>query len=131
MTTGHVVVSGRANNDSMMDRLGQPLPGRITVVVTRQTDRQPYPSVIYKPDVPSALAAAETIEAFAGGDEIFVIGGAQIYREGLPFVQRVYLTRVWGTFDGDRGLPRDWLAPFDLVEEVPQEKYAFRTYERR
>jgi dihydrofolate reductase len=114
-----------------MDRLGQPLPGRITVVVTRQPGRTPYPTVIYKPDLPAALAAAEAIEDFAGRDEIFVIGGAQIYQEALPHVQRVYLTRVWGTFDGDCGLPTDWLAPFDLVDESAQEKYSYRIYERR
>jgi dihydrofolate reductase len=130
LTDGHVVVAGRLTNDSMMERLGRPLPGRITVVATRQVDRQPYPNVVYKPDVPSAMAAAEAIESFAGRDEVFVIGGGQIYREALPLVQRVYLTRVRGTFDGDCELPTDWLAPFDLVEDIPHEEFAFRTYER-
>ena len=131
LTDGHVVVAGRYTNESMMERLGRPLLGRITVVVTRQTDRQPYPSIVYKPDVPSALEAAETIEAFAGRDEVFVIGGGQIYREALPSVQRVYLTRVRGTFHGDCVMPHDWLAPFELTEETPHEEFSFHTYERR
>ena len=131
LTEGHVVVAGRYTNDSMMERLGHPLPGRITVVVTRRTDRQPYPNVVYKPDVPSALEAAAAIEAFAGRDEVFVVGGGQIYREALPSVQRVYLTRVKGTFDGDCGLPEDWLAPFEQTGEETHEKFSFQTYERR
>jgi dihydrofolate reductase len=130
LTAGHAVVAGRATFDSMMDRLGHPLPGRITVVVTRNVGRRPYPSVIYKPDVPSALAAAETIEAFAGRDEVFIVGGAQIYQEALSVVQRVYLTRVHGTFDGDCGLPPGWLTPFELRAQTRHDKFTWLTYER-
>jgi dihydrofolate reductase len=130
LTEGHVMVSGRLNNDSMIRRLGHPLPGRITVVVSRQLDLPPYPDVVYKPDVASALAAARTIEAFAGGDEVFVIGGAQIYRDTLDEVSRVYLTRVHGSYDGDTVMPAGWLAPFVLHDESPQGEFSYLIYER-
>lgn len=130
LTDGHVMLAGRLTNDSITRRLGESLPGRITVVVTRTADREPQPRVVYKPDVASGLAAAVAIEEFAGRDEVFVIGGAQIYVEALPQVQRVYLTRVRGSHEGDCSLPPDWLAPFTLREEVPHDAFSYLTYER-
>src|SRR5512147_1091647 len=92
LTTGHVVVAGRATQDSIVERLGGPLPGRITVVVSR-TVTGAADRVIFLPTVDAALTAARAIEAFAGGDEVFVIGGSEIYRTCLPEVDRVLLTR--------------------------------------
>ena len=130
LTEGHVMLAGRLTNDSIVRRLGQSLPGRITVVVTRQVDRPPSSRVVYRPDLPSGLAAALAIEEFAGRDEVFVIGGGQVYADALPYVQRVYLTRVRGTFAGDCSLPSDWLAPFALREEVRHDEFSYLTYER-
>src|SRR5258705_109230 len=81
LTTGHVVVAGRLTQDSIAARLSGPLPGRTTIVVTRQPHQPDSEQVRYAPDLPTALDLARTLETAAGGDEVFVIGGAQIYTE--------------------------------------------------
>jgi dihydrofolate reductase len=112
LTTGHVVVVGRLTHESIVRRLGHPLPNRLTVVVTSRRD---LPDVVCQPDLPGALTAARAIEAFAGGDEVFVIGGAQVYAAAQPYLERVHLTRVHAVKVGDVRLPPDWLDPFTLV----------------
>jgi dihydrofolate reductase len=134
LTTGHVVVSGRRNHESIVRRLGHPLTGRITVVVSRRP-RPGSGTVLYESSVDSALSVAAAIEAFAGREEVFVIGGAEIYRAALPHADRVYLTRVHTEVDGDVGMPAGWLSGFTLVDkaepaEVGQPAYSFEQYER-
>lgn len=135
LTTGHVVVSGRRNHESILRRLGHPLPGRITVVVSRANPQAGCGSVLYESSVDSALSVAAAIEAFAGRDEVFVIGGAEIYQAALGHVDRVYLTRVHTEVDGDVALPAGWLAGFALVDRTePAEPtapaFSFEQYER-
>src|SRR5512145_813795 len=83
LTMGHHIVMGRRTYESI-NRL---LPGRTTVIVTRQRDYA----------VPGAVVAhsvSEALEAARGDDEIFVIGGADLFRETLPVADRIYLTVV-------------------------------------
>jgi dihydrofolate reductase len=129
LTTGHVVVAGRATHDSIVERLNHPLPGRITVVASR-TVTGAANGVIYLPTVPAAMAAARTIEEFAGGDEVFVIGGAEIYQATLSEVDRIYLTRVHGEVAGDTVMPAGWLNGFAVVDENKREGFTFQTFER-
>jgi ATP adenylyltransferase len=128
LTVGHVVIAGRLTHDSIVARLGRPLPDRTTLVVTRNPSTVDTDNVEYVPDVATALERALEL---AGDDEVFVIGGAQIYEAALPLVQTVHLTRVQGTFDGDVAMPADWLAPFELVGRMVREGYAWETYQRR
>jgi dihydrofolate reductase len=137
LTTGHVVVAGRRTHESIVDRLGHPLPERITVVATRRPDLRSHDIVIYQPDVASALAVARAVERFAGGDTVFVIGGAEIYAATLPEVDQVYLTRVHGRYAGDVVMPAGWLEGFELVaREQPaalggSPPFSYLTYRRR
>ncbi|HEX6870629.1 MAG TPA: dihydrofolate reductase [Micromonosporaceae bacterium] len=131
LTLGHVVVAGRRTHDAIVDRLGRALPGRVTVVVSRRAARS-GDGVVYQPDLTSALGAAETIETFANGHEVFIIGGADIYTQTLPLVSRIHLTRVHDRVDGDVRMPAGWLEPFILVErEAPGPQFSFETYQRR
>lgn len=134
LTTPHVVVAGRKTHESIVARLGHPLPGRITVVVSRSTGHGAVgDDVVYRGDVGSALSTAGDIELSAGrGSEIFVIGGATIYAQALPWVDQVYLTRVHNTVDGDTVMPAGWLRPFTLSaeEEHRAAGFSFLTYER-
>jgi dihydrofolate reductase len=135
LTSGHVVVVGRRTHESILARLGRPLPGRITIVATRQAGRPGEGPVIYQPSVTAALSVARAIEGFAGRDEVFVIGGAQIYTEALSEADTVYLTRVNARVDGDARMPAGWLDGFKLVDSEdgpPTEElsYAFERYER-
>jgi dihydrofolate reductase len=128
-TSGHVVVLGRKTHESIVARIGKPMPGRISVVVTR-TPRAADGPVIYQPTVGAALSAARAIEAFAGRDEVYVAGGAEIYLQALPEVDRIYLTRVHQKPDGDAVMPHGWLDGFRLAEEGDGETHSFAIYER-
>jgi dihydrofolate reductase len=126
ITTGHTVVAGRVTHESIVKRLGHPLPDRLSVVISR-TSKPDTDDVKYRWDLDSAIQTAQALEI----DEIFVIGGAEIYKAALSLVDRVYLTRVFGDFSGDTVLEPGWLDGFKLVEEEPStEQYQFRTYER-
>jgi dihydrofolate reductase len=132
LTTGHVLVAGRRTQDSIVDQLGHPLPDRITVVVTRRLDLRSHDTVIVQPDVGAALSVARAVERFAGGDTVFVIGGAEIYAQALPEVEVVHLTRVHGEHDGDATMPAGWLDGFELTdEEQPDPRLRYLTYVRR
>jgi dihydrofolate reductase len=115
LTTGHVVVMGRLTYQSILDRLGHPLTGRISVVVSRTLGETGYPEVRVARSLPEALALAEALAAEAGDSEFFVIGGESVYRDALPLADRVYLTRVHGEVTGDRAMPDGWLAGFELA----------------
>jgi dihydrofolate reductase len=115
LTDGHVVVMGRATYQSILDRLGHPLAGRTSVVVSRTLRETGDPSVRVAGSVTGALALAERLAAEAGDREIFVIGGESVYREALPRADRVYLTRVHEHVPGDRAMPAGWLDGFELA----------------
>jgi len=100
ITMGHHLIMGRKTWES----IGRPLPGRTTVVITRQQDYA----------APGALVAASLDAAIAAcGDdsEIFVIGGAQLYAAALPRADRLYLTLVDAEIAGDTRMP-----DFDLTQ---------------
>src|SRR5512143_3083675 len=83
VTMGHHIIMGRKTWESI-NRL---LPGRTTVIVTRQTDYR----------VPGAIVVnnlADAVEKCAGEAEIFVIGGAELFKAALPLADRLYLTTV-------------------------------------
>lgn len=95
-TMGHTLVMGRRTFES----IGRALPGRRTVVVTR--DR-----AWHAPGVETAHSFAEAIALAGPGDEVFVAGGAQVYAEALPWAQRLVLSEVDAEPEGDTWFP-DW-----------------------
>ncbi|MBI1210603.1 MAG: dihydrofolate reductase [Alphaproteobacteria bacterium] len=106
ITMGKPCIMGRKTWESLPKK---PLPGRINIVVTRNPD--------YK--APGATVASSFDEAIAVAmhqkpDEIAVLGGAQIYAEAMKRADRIYVTRVHKTFDGDVHFPaideREWQA---------------------
>lgn len=100
LTMGHHLLLGRKTFDS----IGRALPGRHMLVLTRGRPRLPE-GVRRVPDLADALDHARA----AGDDEVFVAGGAEIYRLALPAADRMYLTRVRAEVDGDvRFPPVEW-----------------------
>ena len=97
LTFGHPVVMGRRTFQS----LGRPLPGRDNIVVSRHGFRADGALVV--PSLDEALDLART-KAGEGG-EIFVIGGAEIYRQTLAVADRLYITEVDATPIGDASFP--------------------------
>jgi dihydrofolate reductase len=136
LTDGHVVVMGRLTYESILDRLGHPLTGRVSVVVSRTLEDPGYPEVLVAPSVPEALALAARLAAEAGDTEFFVIGGESVYRDALPRADRVYLTRVHGEVAGDVSMPDGWLAGFELAARDDEAgaggplRYSFLDYHR-
>jgi dihydrofolate reductase len=150
LTTGHVVVLGRVTHESIVKRLGKPLPGRTSVVVSSSGPAGPGAGetaalngaeVAWAGSVAAAMATARVAEAASAeraaeaGGEIFVLGGASVYEQTLPEIDRVYLTRVHRGVAGDTSMPPGWLAGFELVsrEHRPDTDggFSFLVYERR
>ncbi len=124
-TTGHPIIMGRKTFDS----IGRALPNRRNIVITRNPDWR-HEGV----EVASSLAAAA---ALAGDADAFVIGGAQIFSEALPKVQRLIVTEIDKTFNCDTFLPafdpQQWqeTARETHHSEANACNFAFVTYERR
>lgn len=98
-TKGHHVIMGRKNYQSIPEKF-RPLPNRTNVVVTRQAAfTAPGCSVVHS--VEQALALAQSNHE----TEVFIIGGAEIYREGFGYANRLYLTEIDATLEGDTFFP--------------------------
>lgn len=84
LTLGHPVIMGRKTFEALPRG---PLPGRRNIVITRQTD--------YRPEGAEVAASLEdAIALCAGADEVFIIGGAQVYRQAFPLATDFYLTQI-------------------------------------
>lgn len=126
LTMGHTIVMGRKTYES----IGRPLPGRTMIVVTRQRGYAPE-GVKVTHSVDEALALAR------GDDEVFIIGGAELFVQTLERLDRLYLTRIERDVTGDTHFPEVDLSMWKLIEEEhhpagPPDAlpYAFLTYER-
>lgn len=124
-TLGKPVIMGRKTWES----LGRPLPGRRNIVVSRNAGYQPVGG-----ELVTSLQAA--IEATADIEEVFVIGGAELYGQSLPLAQRLYLTEIAGDYAGDAHFPEfataEWReASRETHTSASGIDYAFVLYERR
>ena len=98
-TTGHCIITGRKNYESIPEKF-RPLPNRTNIVITRQKDYT-APGALVAHTIEEALQKAKA----TGDPEIFIIGGAEIYRQSLKYTDRIYLTRIHQSFDGDAFFP--------------------------
>lgn len=96
ITSGHPIIMGRKTHES----IGRALPNRINIVVTRNTSLT-FPGC----EMAQTLEEAIDIASQQEKDEIFIIGGAQIYKKGIHLADRLYLTLVQGDFEGDAFFP--------------------------
>lgn len=125
LTIGHHIIMGRLTYKS----LGKLLPGRTSVIVSRNADYE-VPGAIVVGSLPEAIVAC-------GSDpEVFVIGGASLYQDAISIADRLYLTEIDADFSGDAHFP-----PYDrnVWQEIAREtaqtpeglRYAYVTYRRR
>ncbi|MPR02522.1 dihydrofolate reductase [Pseudomonas sp. MAFF 212408] len=130
-TLGKPIIMGRKTWDS----LGRPLPGRLNLVVSRQTDLALEGAEVF----PSLDAAVERAEAWAleqGANELMLIGGAQLYAQGLAQADRLYLTRVALSPAGDAWFPQfdaqQWKRVSNVENPAEGEKpaYNFEVWEK-
>lgn len=125
LTMGHGLIVGRRTFES----IGRALPGRRMVVLTTQR-------AWHAADVRAARTLDEALE-LAGGDEVFVGGGGQVYRQTLERADRMYLTTVKQHVEGDTFFPpfdpADWttVSREDFVEPANGLEYTFAIHDRR
>ena len=125
-TSGHPVIMGRKTFES----LGRPLPNRTNVVISRTIDKIEGCIVV--------RSLEEAVALFPAEEEVFVIGGAQIYALALDIADRFYLTRVDHDYEGDTSFPKwdetEWelkqREAFECGEKYPY-PFAFEMYERK
>ncbi|GGF23536.1 dihydrofolate reductase [Hymenobacter cavernae] len=128
LTLGHPIIMGRRTFES----IGRPLPKRTNIVVTRHLGWQAE-GCIAAYSVPTALELAQQTD-----EQVFVIGGAEIYRQALSAADTIYLTEVHHSFEGDAVFPEinhsEWRETTRERHE-PDEKhayaYSFVTLQRR
>lgn len=132
VTLGKPIIMGRKTFES----IGRPLPGRCNIVITRDPDWQ-VPGVVVASAPDEAIERARNQALIDGAEEALVIGGAQVYRQLLERVDRLYLTEVHAQVEGDAFFPAlaegEWreLAREDhgATEQAPWD-YSFRVLER-
>ena len=131
-TTGHHVIMGRKNFESIPHKY-RPLSNRTNIVITRQSDYTAEGCVVVN-SVEEALKVAKS----NGENEAFIIGGGQIYRIALEknLIDKIYLTKVYHSFDGDTFLPKlgnDWkeVGRIDYkADEKHANDYSFLTFQK-
>lgn len=127
ITTGHTIIMGRKTYDS----IGKALPNRRNIIITRKTDLQ-------IPGVEVTNSIEEALELCAQEREVFIIGGAEIYKSALARTNRIYLTTVQATYDADAYFPeidRNEWEETEIELHAPDEKnklaYTFSTLSRK
>jgi len=132
ITMGKPVVMGRKTYES----IGRPLPGRTNIVVTRNVSFRAE-GVLAVHSIDEALALASEVAASAGVAEAIVMGGADLYAATIPGADRLYITEVHASVEGDAVLPTiDWTRWREVCREhrVAQSPnpydYSFVRYER-
>lgn len=131
-TLGKPIIMGRKTWDS----IGRPLPGRLNIVITRQTDLELEGAEVFT-DLSEAIVCAENWAVDHDAPEIMIIGGGQLYRQALPRADKVYLTRIEATLAGDTHFPElpfdEWqrtdAQPFPAQGDTPA--YTFEVWQRR
>lgn len=123
ITTGHSIVMGRKTFES----IGKPLPGRRNIIITRNPDYE-----VKDCEVVNSLEEALLLT----GNDCFIIGGGEIYKQSLDIASKIYLTLVDEDFTGDTIFPElddNWFKSseenFSSDEKNPY-NYSFITYER-
>lgn len=123
VTTGHPIIMGRKTFDS----IGRPLPNRRNIVITRNRDWT-HEGV----DTASSLEDATRL----GGDDAFIIGGAEIFIQALPLAQRLLVTEIDADYHCDTFFPETPMGQWRETGRLPQRSeksgtaFSFVTYER-
>ena len=122
LTTGNVVVMGRRS----YEEIGRPLPNRTTIVIsnTKNFDCE---------NCMTAKSLAEALE-LAGDRKVYISGGARLYEEALPLVEKMYITEIDAEIEGDTSFPifDEELFEKEINERVEGEiPYTYVTYTRR
>lgn len=142
ITMGHAIIMGRKTFES----IGKPLPGRLNIVLSRTrefttTDGKNIFTPVWENGATAldAHSLDDAIRKAGDQNEVFVIGGAEIYRLALPLADKIYMTLIDQEFEGDTFFPEvDLPIKFRIIEESPtlvssknQIPFRFVTYQCR
>lgn len=126
VTLGHPVVMGRKTYES----IGKPLPGRNNIIITRDES--------FSADGCTICRSINEVLELASDGEIFIIGGAEIYRQFMPFADKMYITFIDADVDGDTLLEDIDYRAWDLISQQPGVKdeknpydYKFLVYKKK
>jgi dihydrofolate reductase len=127
LTSGHYIIMGRKTFESFP----KPLPNRTHVVITRQKNYHPEGCIVVN-------SIEDAFEICPENEDIFIIGGAEIYELGLPYLDKIELTFINENFDADAFLPKIDFSKWELIKEefhAKDEKHAhefsFQTFLKR
>jgi dihydrofolate reductase len=130
LTTGNTTVMGRKTYESIIARIGQPLPNRKNVIITRQKDFKAPGCIV--------VGSWEEAKKATKGENVFVSGGRDIYEIALPDTDKLYITRIHTISEGDTNLPsinmNDWKEvskEFHKKDDKNEFDLTFYTYERK
>ena len=125
ITTGHSIIMGRKTHES----IGRILPNRTNIIITRDSEYEVEGAKV----VHSLEEAIDLAKSEPGNEEIFIIGGGQIYEQALDTVDKLYITRVEGDFNADTFFP-DYSNFKQTKKDGPHESnghtYTFYEYEK-
>lgn len=127
LTTGHTVIMGRRTYESLPKK---PLPKRRNIVLT-------HSSGFAAEGVDVAHTLQQALDMVRDGEECFVMGGATLYEQFMPYAQRIYVTWVYCDFDADVYFPKIDFSVFRLVSQTERQldepsglSYNYAEYER-
>ena len=123
VTMGNDIFMGRLTFESILSYRNQPLPGRHHYVATRTAN--------YDFDAVTTVADIEQfITGYPTDKELFIIGGAHIYEQLLPFVDRLYITHVKHSYSGDAWFPSVDLSSWSTIKKKETDDLCFMVYDR-
>lgn len=135
LTMGHCLIMGRKTYDS----IGRPLPGRVSIVLSRDTASgaaQQTDNLLTAGSLQRAVSLVSTTQM--SHEEAFITGGGEIYRLALPQADRIYRTRVHTTIEGDASFPEVNWNDWQLTQEEPHKAddknefdYTFEFWQRK
>lgn len=130
VTTGHPVVLGRVTHEAIVDRLGEPLPSRTSVVLTSRDHPFESDHVVAAGSVAAAARAAGVDAVDRGVETAYVAGGASTYEAFLPGVSRLVLTELHDSYDGSVRFPELDPERWHERDREPHDEFDFVEYER-
>nr|WP_221625645.1 dihydrofolate reductase [Halobellus ruber] len=128
-TTGHPVIVGRRTYETVVSALGEPFPGRTSVVLTTQSLELPDGAVVAN-SVDEAIDLAAADARARGVDTAYVAGGGRVYEQFLPHASRLVLTEIHEGYEGDTRFPAFEDDAWVEVERDERAAFDFVTYER-
>jgi dihydrofolate reductase len=129
-TSGHIMIMGRKTFDSLKGAL----PKRLHVVITRQKDYEPEDAHVFSSIADALEFCQQQTDSGAWPEEVFIIGGGDIYKQMLDATDRIYLTEIQKEFEGDTKFPDFSDDDFEEVARTHRTQpvpFDFVTYERR